>query len=380
MRRGVLASLVSLLACGSDHHNNPMPDAPTPDAAGFVTAPHTPLPMLDRHSGAILSNVQLVTLTYTGYGAKSGVEAFGDYVVTSPWFTGVAGEYGVMAGTHAAKVDIGPPPATLKDTDIPTLVQSLVNTGKVPAPPTTGNQYLYMLYVPPTITLDASLQGFYGYHDMTSVTITGQTVYIPFAVILDDGTGLSTTTSTAAHELVEAATDTLFVVDQNGDGYWADRMLPDPWYLVETEAADLCDGEALIQAGSFTVQRIWSNQAIAAGKSPCVPYDPDDLWYDVSADPPMMPVIPKGGMTTFTLTGWSTAATSDWQLSTATADFSDLTSQQMAPQLSDRMINNGRTVTLTLHAPSTATSGQLGGVYVMSGPQQRPWVVGFSVQ
>ena len=343
--------------------------------AGFSPAPHTALPMLDKHSGAILDHVQLVTLTYQGYTSAGVMQAFGDYVVTSPWYEQVGMEYGVGAGTNQ-NVMLGPPPTTLKDTDIDTLMQQLVTNHTVPTPPATGNEYLYMLYVPHTVTLDASLQGFYGYHSMTSVAGTN----FPYAVILDDGSGDGTTTSTAAHELVEAATDALFVVNQNGDGYWADRALPDPWYLVETEAADLCDGEKLIQAGNFAVQRIWSNAAIAAGKSPCIPYDPDDVWYDVSADPATMPTIPQGGSATFTLTGWSTVPVADWDLSTYQADFSDLTDTQMNAMLSSTTINNGKQVTLTLHAPTTAAHGSLGGVYVLSGPQYRPWVVGFTVQ
>jgi hypothetical protein len=365
-----------VFGCSSHPHSQGVDAAPMIDA-GFMTAPHTPLPMLDKHSGSILSGVKLVTMTYTGYTLKSQVEAFGDYIVTSPWYTDSGMEYGVGAGTHAAKVDVGAlPTMPLSDTKVDALMQSWVKTGKVPMPPATGNQYLYMLYLPPNTPRDASLTGFYGYHSFT--TVNG--INFPYAVIIDDGTGIDTTTSTAAHELFEAATDTLFVVNPNGDGYWADRALPDPWYLIATEAGDLCDGEALIKSGTWAVQRVWSNAAITAGKAPCVPWDPDDQWMDVSADPPMMPTIPAGGSTTFTLTGWSTSAMPDWQIATYTADFSDLTDTQMMPTLSATTINNGKTVTLTLHAPTTATHAQNGGVYILSGQQQRPWAVGFTVQ
>ena len=369
-----LVFVVMLLsACGD---NLPASiDAARPDAqATFSTAPHTPLPLLERHDSVVLHHPKLVTITYSNYASTPQVEQFGDEVVASDWFTSVGREYGVAAGTHAAKVHLGPAPSTLKDTDIEALMHTLVANHTVPAPAATDNDLLYMIYIPPTVTLDASLQGFYGYHQVT--VLNG--VRFPFAVVLDDGSGIDTTTSTAAHELIEAATDPYFVDGQLG--WYIDPPNDDPWYLVEGEVADVCDGEALIRSGNFAVQRVWSNVAAAAGQSPCVPYDPDSQWIDVSAEPATMPTIPAGGTTTFTLTGWSTELVGDWSLDEYTADFSDLLDTDMAPQFSSKLINNGKAVTLTLHAPATAHSGQYGGVYVLSGDHMRPWAVGFIVQ
>jgi len=237
----------------------------------------------------------------------------------------------------------------------------------------TGSQYLYMLYVPHSVTLPADLGNVLGYHDAT--TVNGAT--IAYAIILDDGSGIDTTTSTAAHELIEAATDPL---NPPNDGYYLDPPLPDPFYLILGEVADLCDGEALIRSGDFAVQRSYSNAAAQAGKSPCIPFDPDDTWYDVSASPATMPTIPAGGSVTFTLTGWSTKPVPDWNLIAYDADYADLYATDQSPTFSKTTINNGETVTLTLHAPADATHGQLGGVYVLSGEHYHPWVVGFTVQ
>jgi hypothetical protein len=200
-------------------------------------------------------------------------------------------------------------------------------------------------------------------------------------VILDPSfntLGVDEVTTTAAHELIESATDPYEPAAD--EGWYVDQALPDPWYLIAGEVADLCDGEDLIKSGSFTVQRSYSNTAAAAGKNPCVPEDPDDRWNDVSASPATVPTIPAGGTATFTLTGWSTAEVPDWELSEYTADYSDLQDTDMNPTFSAKTINNGKTVTLTLHAPATAKSGQLGGIYVLSGKQMRPWPVGFQVQ
>jgi hypothetical protein len=348
-----------------------------PDAgkAVFETAPHTPMPQLVPHGGQVLANVKLVTLTYTNYADKANVEAFGDAVVASDWYKQVTAEYGVSEGTHDAKVVIGPAPAMLTDVQVEAQIKQLINTNMVPKPLATGNQFLYMIYIPPSVTLDASLQGFYGYH-AAAITTAGN-IKFPYAVIIDDGTGIDTTTATAAHELVESATDPY---DPPDDGYYVDPPLPDPWFLILGENADLCDGEDLIKSGTFAVQRIYSNAAAAAGKSPCIPFDPDDSWNDVSAEPATMPTIPAGGSATFTLTGWSTEEIDDWQIRTYDADFADLVEADITPQLSSDTINNGKTVTVTLHAPATATSGQLGGVYILSGDNVRPWAIGFIVQ
>lgn len=372
MTRLVLVVMI-LSACGD---NVPAtPDAARPDApASFATAPHTPLPLLDRHDSYVLHHPKLVTITYSNYAAASQVEQFGDEVVASDWFTNAGREYGVGAATHEAKVHLGPAPATLKDTDLEALMHTLVTNRTVPTPPATGSEYLYMIYIPPSVTLDASLQGFYGYHQDTVLNGTR----FAFAVILDDGSGIDTTTSTAAHELIEAATDPYF--DSGQLGWYIDPPASDPWYLIEGEIADVCDGEALIRSGNFAVQRTWSNVAAAAGQSPCVPYDPDSVWMDVSADPPTMPTVPRGGTATFTLTGWSTQPVDDWTLDEYTADFSDFLDTEMTPQFSSNTINNGKTVTLTLHVPATAQSGKSGGIYVLSGKQIRPWAVGFIVQ
>ena len=372
MTRFVLVVML-MSACGDNLAATP--DAARPDApSAFATAPHTPLPLLARHDGYVLHHPELVTITYANYAAAAQVEQFGDEVVASDWFQNAGREYGVGAGTHAAKVHLGAAPATLKDTDIETLMHTLVTNHTVPTPPATDSEYIYMIYIPPSVTLDASLQGFYGYHQDTTLGATR----FAFAVILDDGSGIDTTTSTAAHELIETATDPYFVDGQLG--WYIDPPADDPWYLIEGEIADVCDGEALIRSGNFAVQRTWSNLAAAAGQSPCVPYDPDSVWMDVSADPPTMPTIPAGGSATFTLTGWSTQQVGDWSLDEYTADFSDLYDTDMNPTFSTKIINNGKTAQLTLHAPASARSGDFGGIYVLSGDQIRPWAVGFVVQ
>jgi hypothetical protein len=372
-----LAALSPLAACG-DNDPPAFADAGSGDSyTGFSTAPHTQLPLLLPHGHALLPAPQLVTITYSDYDPSSttSVQAFGDYIVTSDWLTTVGAEYGVGHGTNQNIVIGTAPTTTIEDTYFDTLMQGLVTATTLPAPSST-TQYVYMIYVPPTVKLGQSLQGFYGYHTETSAS--GQR--FAYAVILDDGSGLDTTTSTAAHELLEAATDPYFDDNPNGDGWYQDPPDTDPWYLIEGEAADLCDGEVLIRAGDFAVQRIWSNAAVTAGRSPCVPYDPDDIWYDVSASPATMPTVAPGTTVKFTLTGWSTIEVPEWEMTTADADYADYGAQDILPQLTSVGTWNHHEVTLTISAPTNAQSGYFGGIYILNGPFNRPWAVGFQVQ
>jgi hypothetical protein len=125
---------------------------------------------------------------------------------------------------------------------------------------------------------------------------------------------------------------------------------------------------------------VYSDRAVAAGDLPCVPATASDDWSDVSAKPSQIQRIEPGDAVTFELTGWSTREMPDWMLHTRVAERSDLSEADMRPQLSSATINNRLSVNLTLHAPSDAAPGTIGGLYVLSGPNFRPWAVGFVVQ
>jgi hypothetical protein len=372
MRRLLAALSACLWACGDN-------SIPTPDAKEvpppFETAPHVAMPRVFGHSNTVLSNVQLVTLTFQDYPDRDNVEAFGDMVVNSSWLRSVGSEYDVLAGTHLQKVVLGPAPASLTRDAIANLISTALMAHLAPPPAPTGNQVLYLLYVPPTVTRGVDLAGMRGYHDVIML----DRVQVPIAVVLDDGTGLATLTRAAGHELIEAITNPY---SPPTDGYYADLPINDPWSLVTGELADLCDGEppVAMEGSGFMVPRVYSNQAASSGAPPCTPAAPGQPWFDVSADPAKMRVVHRGGSMTFELTGWSTQPVPDWGLRTRAADFSKLTEEELRPEFSSTMINNNVKVMLTLHAPLGAEFGVAAGVYVLSGPDAHPWTVGFFVQ
>jgi hypothetical protein len=346
----------------------------------FEPAPHAPLPNLGPHSGVVVKSVELVTLTYDDYELQSEVEAFGDAVVASGWYQTVGDEYGVKPGRHVKKLRLGPAPASLTKSDIAAKILSLINSEDAPPPTTTDNQVLYLFYVPHTVAFkDAA--GAHSYHEVGNFASgpagSSSTIEFPIAVVLDDGSGLAATTTAAAHQLINAATDPYTAPH---DGYFTDAPMNDPWSLVLREVADLCDGENTVTDLGYVLPRVYSNRAAAANGTPCMPAGPDDTWTDVYAMPSQVQRIAPGASLVFELIGWSTRDLPPWALRTQVTERSNLTEEEMAPVLSDDTISNRMEVTLTVHAPIDALPGTIGGLYVLSGPNVRPWTVGFVVQ
>jgi hypothetical protein len=372
----VLSVLVSLpvfgvWACGDNRIE-------LPDAYIYRAAPHAPMPRVLRHKGNVLSSVQLVTITVAGYAARERVEQFGTMIVGSSWYTTVAAEYGVGSGTHVQQVVVAPPSGPMTRDSIATMVRQLISEDTVVRPQASGNQVLYLIYVPGALTIDGDLANVIGYHQSVALGTTR----VPIAVAIDRLDDASTDganpgndpTHIAAHQLINAVTNPY------GDGYHADPPMIDPWSLARGEVADLCEGERPNIESGFALPRVYSDAATVLGDPPCIPADPGDPWNDVTADPSTMPVMDPGTSTTFVLTGWSTREVPDWTLDTRVADFSELSESDMQPEFSDNIINNGLSVTLTLHVPGGARAGARGGVYVLSGENQHRWTVGFVVK
>jgi hypothetical protein len=369
MRRLVMVLSACLWACG-DNQIGP-PDL-QPDA-GFAPAPHAPLPTVFPHTGTVLSAMQLVTITYAGYAAASDIVAFGDELVASSWYQTTGAEYGVSPATHRQQIVLGAPPPALDRDRIAAQITDLITGGQVVAPDAVGNQLLYLLYVPPSVALGADLAGVHGYHEMR--TVDG--VRFPIAVVIDDGTALAATITQAAHQVIDAVTNPYLPPN---DGYYADPPRTDPWSLLRREVADLCEGEDAVIEGRFAYPRVYSNTAAVSSMTPCTPGRPGDVYYDVSAEPSQIQTIPPGGSFRFELTGWSTSPLSAWKVRVRAAASSMLSYDEMRPEFSSDIINNGETVTLTLHAPAEAAPGTTGGLQVLSGFNEHPWAVGFVVR
>lgn len=369
LRRGVVA-LAFLAACGD---NLSPPDASV--VTGFVPAPHVPLPRVAQHSGTVLAQLQLVTITYADDARRAQLESFADAVLTSHWYTAIGAEYHVDHGVSLPAVHLDHSPASLSRDDIAAALTALATSHQAPTPPKdVPNQIVYALYVPSTVARAADLVT--SYH--ATITVDGRA--LPFVVVLEDPLDFAATTVAAARVLINTATDPYPVPN---DGFYADPPSTDPWSLVPAEIADLCDGDPAIALDTLHPQlfvpRVYSNAAAASGGTPCTPTSDDDTWNDVSADPTVLQPVPPGGSATFHLIGWSTRSMSDWTLSVERAERSALSFTAMSPELDSDTINNNRQATLTLHAPINALPGQVGGVSVVSGPNGHLWNVGIVV-
>jgi hypothetical protein len=171
----------------------------------------------------------------------------------------------------------------------------------------------------------------------------------------------------ASHELIEAATDP---IPSNNPGFQVD----DPtstWLALGGEVADLCEGSAasIWREAGFVAQRSWSNVASLDG-DPCVPNATGTRYFNVVADPGALPRIPPGGKKTLKLAGWSTMATPDWMLFAQSAKDGDATLT-----LAAKTLNAGRSTTVSIEVPDTATKGTALHMFVFSAYTQTDFQV-----
>ncbi len=332
------------------------------------------LPVISNpNHNPVLSPIEVVTVTFTGYPYTSQVQALGDYLAHSNYIAESVGEYGVGALTNT-NVDTGQAaPMTATDTSIQSWISAnVVPAGRLPAP-ASGATPLYVLYYPAStqVTNQAGGQScvsFSGYHLENFNQLLSSVGAYYYAVISDCGTGLGDVESIALHEIAEAASDPQVInVFQNG---WADRDTASPYVQSNliTEIADLCEGQYLeVDAGTalFTLQQLWSEAAALDGGAPCVPVDPLRPYYTVLPDS-LKVTAAAGSSAVFHLTGWSSAPLRAWALTTSGWSPALNAFTPGTPQLGATTLSNGQTTTLTVPIPSGTASGAAAGVYIYS--------------
>jgi hypothetical protein len=252
------------------------------------------MPQLANNGGAVLSNPEVVTITWPDEPNADTFEAFGDAIGGSAYWKTLVSEYGVGAAVsgetrHVRMKDAAP--ASITDTDLDALV------AKNAADPTSGwpaptDQTIYVLYLPQSTKLmmssgggkggssgDACSQGIGGYHMSTDVG-GKQVSYAILPQCPKFGPIPGEVTLSASHEIAEAATDP----QPNDNPGWVD--FDDDylaWYFFQQGAAENGDMCEFYETSNYTetesgfaynVQRQWSNASGAAGHDPCVPVAP----------------------------------------------------------------------------------------------------------
>jgi hypothetical protein len=314
-------------------------------AGTFAPASHAPLPAMPQNGGEPpLSAVVFVTVSFSDTPEDSNIQAFGDWLVTSSYWSTVGKDYGVGPGTHRHVRLSDATPGIVVDRDFASYVDDKVAAGVLPAAP--QSVYTFFLSGATTVSNAPNAAGWHnrsaGGHD--------------YAVVLpgcssDPSQILNQYTFVAAHELTESATDPSPLSGYNfGFG--------------ETEVADLCNG--LLMQNGYALPTIWSNSAAQTGGSPCVP-STGLPYIDVDASPALLSIPSGAGSSSaVTLTGWSTALVGDWLLQVSVAgQAAGALTAALDPTATD-LINNGRSVKLTVTTDGSAPPGSSAVVQLTS--------------
>jgi hypothetical protein len=321
-----------------------------------------------NQGGPRLSHPQVVTVTFAGDSRAPIFESFARWIVGSKWLTAVGHDYGISAGAVAGVAHRPEtPPGTLTSAAIEAYLAAGVADGSIPRPaaPYTLADALYIAYYPSTTAITTtfvdgiikqSRTDYLAYHG--EVHASG--LNFSYAVAPDCGvaatglTAIETIELGASHEFIEAATDAFPITKP------AYQLRADPtsaWYSAfqfEVEVGDLCEVPTrFIREAGFVAQRIWSNSAALVG-DPCVPVEPTEPYFGVSATPDKEEKVAPGATVDYTVQAWSTGTVPDFQV-VATQAFGII---PVGLSVTPHMLNNGGTALLQVVIPASSTSGQ----------------------
>jgi len=220
---------------------------------------------------------------------------------------------------------------------------------------------LYVIYFPAGVTInldgDASCDTFGAYHNTTIATgANSLPMFAPYAIIPRCGSKESTTTVSASHEIIEAATDP--DIGQNSISYY---MINQLWAIAGGEVGDLCEGfgssGVTTTESTFVVQRSWSNKSAAAGHDPCVPIPAQSVYFNAAPRKQKVILAKAGDTATLDIDAYSDAPMAAWTISAV--DFSQFQSGTAVLGFSfdKTTVQNGDHVVLTVTAKTAIPSG-----------------------
>ena len=273
------ALFTSAAACGSD---SPAASSSGEGAGGaaFQPAAHTAFPQLRDQGGPVFDEAELITITFPDFVDQAAVEQFGDWFMTSDFYTTMGAEYGLKAGRHLAKVGL-PDDVPKSDRALRELLTARIADGTLPDPEVHG-QAMYVAYLPPGAKWDggASFCGAAAaYHDVWEPK---QGLEATYAVVGDCNPMPDYgAVSNASHEIIEMATDPYITA------WYVNPGKTDAWhYMYDDEIADMCEYFPIVYVDGYPLTRYWSNAAAKANQNPCLPVPADDPVYrEVSSDP-----------------------------------------------------------------------------------------------
>jgi hypothetical protein len=347
------------------------------------------MPQIVDHKGARLNAAKIVTVTFAGDPNTATIQAFDDAIGASKYWKTTTSEYGIGPASSAMADHVvvqTAPMSPWADSAIDSWVatQAGSSTSGWPAP---DAQTVYAVFIPASVQVTSSgqdaCQSYDGYHTELQV---GTDPNVAYALILEKcmvpgTTMIDNVTETAAHELVESATDPVPDNSPGLTGFDADHLAWELWNQWSDEVADACqnDDDANYREGAdlpYAAQRTWSNVSAKAGHDPCVPV-PSGPFFDVTPlgldDVTVSAPNYMGTLQTYKTKGWhvvpgmtrtvqiglySDAPTGDWTLTAVEGNgFTSPSSSALDLSLSQSTGNNGTTVDLTIRVKSAPTGG-----------------------
>jgi hypothetical protein len=251
-------------------------EGPDLDAAGYafsgppVTLPSAP-PQIATQGGPTYPDATVISVSWRGDPNAPAVDRFLQRWVGSALYLRTLREYGVQSARFGGAYQLATPPCTAPCAvpydpstgadGVVDLIHRAVRAGELPAP---SPRVVYHVTLPPGITALGGCDLQYAYHNWTS-DLGGYAYAVNYVCATDELSDVDVLTINASHEVAEVVTDplvggsTAFALrwDSNGGG----------------EVCDYC-GWWYVTDGGFKIQRVWSNEAAAAGFDPCVPYGP----------------------------------------------------------------------------------------------------------
>jgi hypothetical protein len=392
-------ALALVAACGGH-------PAPAPDANPFP-APHEAPPQVVTRGGSVLAHPRLAPVTFPSDPLQAQIDQFAALIPTSTYWGAVAADYGATTPTITAPVHLAQPAATMimdsPDNNSP-LKAWLAGQldGTHPEWPVPDANTLYVLLYPPgtsgtycltptTCVTDG------GYHDSLRLP---NGALVPYAVIIRVGqrafpwgvtlSGMAWITGATSHEVLEAISDPSPRLAPAFSKTDADHVVDS--ILTGGEIGDMCEfvGEAWFTPTDFypyTVQRIWSNTAAAAGHDPCLPQPAGEPYFNsapVLTDPVTITVlgfpavtkgvlIPVGTSKTIEVDLFSDGATTEpWMVS---ADEPGGASGHLSFSFDHASGVNGDKLQLTIHSLSidSAYDAEAFEIVSTSGTRHNIW-------
>lgn len=264
-------------------------DGGPPVWTGGYPAPRPRSPQVVYAGGPVLVAPKLVPVFFSNDDATQAatLAAFDAELGATHYWSATTSEFGVGAASALAPVtspDVAT--GTIDDASIQKWLVAQIKAQALPAP---DPDTLYVLHYPMSMTIvlqgSTSCRAFGGYHSEFRLANGTRSAYavIPRCQPQGQGTELDLETVAESHELVEASTDPFpftapgWAVTDTAHGYWAAA-------LSGSELGDLCAQDPAAQVKfaelPYMVQRSWSNASVKAGRDPCVPELPGEVFFN----------------------------------------------------------------------------------------------------